>query len=847
MLTAGDIAVVLQGQTGAFVKQMAAANAQIAVMARNLEALNNVGQPKIVPQTLLGKVEALHAGLSKAGDGMIKLGRTAAVFIGIPLLIALRKGIKAFAEYEQAMRNVNSIAKEHERQFKETTKAVMALGRELGKSPKELAEALYDIVSAGFKGSEAMEILRQSTIGARAGLATTKDAAKATTAVLNAYGLSAASAADVNDILFKTVERGVITFGEMSKHLGVVGSTAAAAGVKFEEIGASVAVMTKGGIESAETFTSLNRLLVRIIKGTADLDAAFLKHTGVTAYTKLSQDGLSKTMQTLLDITGGSVKQMNDLGFEVRDLKAALALTRNEGKDFALEMENIGVQANRSGATMKAFLQQTQSLQFHIDQAKAAFADMSVTIGERVAPAFKGLLNQLIGVIDWLKELPAWVQRAALTLSGITLAVTALTVALGALIKVGIVPVLGALGGLAQWVAGGFLAKVSLATLAVMNLAAALGLVAVTIGGIFVSDSFAEFIGKMSMAWGEEGAAANEGVARLAAMNAAYKEQLRNRLTSILRANQDELTAAEKHSNALALKNARIVLGLEEYGKHVAMVRQAILDEKQKADAREVALENDRRMELQAQIEQINATALGYRDSFEKFMLDRLPFDEKFSQLHNKMNAAAQTAILYDRERNYLLAARQRLVADELGYELKRLNIQEKDKIKQRTDELAKAEEKFAFDQLDRAGKLKSIEEQRKRINEQLGSAVLAWDEARTVELQHQLLALRQIEASLQEQKKIQEQMAFASIRMGSAEQVAMETKALNRAINLQSTRVIDTQTPGFERDPADIKETKEIAKNTARSAGFDAQIAGATRSISAKMDRLQIETLHIG
>src|SRR5687768_12475820 len=90
-----------------------------------------------------------------------------------------------------------------------------------------LARGLYDIASSGFKGAQGMKVLEASAIAASAGMSDTATAARAITGVLNAYGLGAERAAEVSDVLFKTVEVGVLTFDELAQQLGDVVGIAA--------------------------------------------------------------------------------------------------------------------------------------------------------------------------------------------------------------------------------------------------------------------------------------------------------------------------------------------------------------------------------------------------------------------------------------------------------------------------------------------------------------------------------------------------------------------------------------------------------------------------------------------
>ncbi|MFM9662891.1 phage tail tape measure protein, partial [Streptomyces scabiei] len=67
------------------------------------------------------------------------------------------------------------------------TDQIVELSTELPQTADQLADGLYQIVSSGFDGADAMEILQVAARGAAAGLTTTETSARAVLGVLNAY------------------------------------------------------------------------------------------------------------------------------------------------------------------------------------------------------------------------------------------------------------------------------------------------------------------------------------------------------------------------------------------------------------------------------------------------------------------------------------------------------------------------------------------------------------------------------------------------------------------------------------------------------------------------------------
>jgi TP901 family phage tail tape measure protein len=125
-------------------------------------------------------------------------------------------------------------------------------------------KALYQIVSAGFDGAEAMQVLEISAKAAVAGVTSTAIAADTLTTIINAYGLDASEATTISDQLFKTVELGKTTLAEIGASFSQVASIAAAYGVNVNEALAATAAMTKQGAPTAQAMTSIKAAIVSV-------------------------------------------------------------------------------------------------------------------------------------------------------------------------------------------------------------------------------------------------------------------------------------------------------------------------------------------------------------------------------------------------------------------------------------------------------------------------------------------------------------------------------------------------------------------------------------------------------
>lgn len=339
-----------------------------------------------------------HVQASNASVGRMSKGMKAAAAIGVAALaVGFSAAVSKAVEFDREMRNVNSIMKLSEDEFRAVSARVLQLSTELPQSADVLARGLYDIASAGFQGADGLAVLEASATAAAAGLSETDVAAKAITAILNAYGMEASEASDVSDILFKTVETGVITFDQLAGTMGNIVGVASAAKIPIEEITAAQAAMTLSGIGAAEATTSLNRVVTSLLDP-GDHLAGVIRQLGYeSGIQMLEVEGLYGAMELLRLHAGGSVEEMMALFPEIRAMRGAFALTAAEGQNYAKTFGEIAVEGEAVGATQSALGEQLKSVSLQWDLFRSSVSAALITVGTRLLP---GLLAVLDGVQD---------------------------------------------------------------------------------------------------------------------------------------------------------------------------------------------------------------------------------------------------------------------------------------------------------------------------------------------------------------------------------------------------------------------------------------------------------------
>ena len=339
--------------------------------------------------------------------------------------------IKSAMDYQVQLKNVQALTKESNASISLASDEIMNMSRTMPQSGTELAAGLYDIASSGFQGADAMKILNASATSASAGMTTAAVSSKAIVAVLNAYGKSANEAGDISDILFQTVNMGVLTFEEAASGLGTWVGMAAQAGVAAEEAASAIAVMTLSGIGADSAATYLSRMMQETLDPTEAMTAAVQALGYENAKAMLDAEGLGQMFLTLNDSVGGDVVAFNSLFGSIQATRGAMAVIANEGQTWARVSGEITDKNARSGAAQKAFAVQSEGLAVKMK----VFWNNVKAIAIEIGMMFLGPIGMIFdfgsAVLSVLQSLPKGMMKVA---GAMGFVVTVLLLAGGALL-----------------------------------------------------------------------------------------------------------------------------------------------------------------------------------------------------------------------------------------------------------------------------------------------------------------------------------------------------------------------------------------------------------------------------
>ncbi len=327
---------------------------------------------------------------------------------------------KEAADFQTAMLSNVAHAGLAKSEFQSVSDAILAMAPQVGRSPTELADAMYPILSAfsGITNQSAKSKLALDTLklSFEAVAGTTVDGtqvAKAAVGTFNALGLATNNAAtnqarmtNLMDVMDKTVQDGNMQWGDYQMVISKLATSIQGTNIKFNEASAALAVLTNSGMTARQAQTYLANMFTTMAIKT-DAMAKHAKALGISwnasAYAGMS---LAQKIAYINEVTGGNKQKILALlGNNATAFRSFNALSVG-AKNYGVDLKDLN---HAQGALKVSFDTASQGLQFQTQQMKAAGDALLISIGTQLLPVLSQFMKQMIPIVQRFTE---WVTKS---------------------------------------------------------------------------------------------------------------------------------------------------------------------------------------------------------------------------------------------------------------------------------------------------------------------------------------------------------------------------------------------------------------------------------------------------
>lgn len=331
--------------------------------------------------------------------------------------------VKMAWDFEDSMAKVSTIADTTAVPIEALEKQIKELSDATGVSAGEIAENVYNAISAGQSTGDAVNFVSKATNLARAGFAETGDALDLLSTIMNAYGLEADQVEKVSNNLITTQNLGKTTVAQLSTAMGKVIPTAKSTGVNLDELCGAYAVMTSNGVATAETTTYLNGMLNELGKQGSTAAKAFaagtehIKEGGLSMAEAMEQGwSLTDVLSVLDEQATASGTSINNMFSSAEAGKAANILWDNATK-LNSAVEQMGESAGATGAALEKMETSSHTAEIAINQVKNSAMGFGQTASGMLAPYLQKLASMIQGATDKLNGMDESQKRVVVTVA----------------------------------------------------------------------------------------------------------------------------------------------------------------------------------------------------------------------------------------------------------------------------------------------------------------------------------------------------------------------------------------------------------------------------------------------
>lgn len=321
---------------------------------------------------------------------------------------ALGDSIRQASEFQKSVSEIATIDVRGGGNLGAISDDVLKLSNAFGVDLGDVGRGLYQTISnqiaqtgtASERAAGQYEFLSQAIKFSIAGVTSVEASVNLLSGTINAFGEDASSVGRISAQFFKTIELGRTTASELANSFATVAPVAAQLGISIEELQASFATITIGGLDTAKAATQIRGAMTALLKPTQAMKDAF-EQLGVASGEQLIDlFGFQGGLEAVISTTDGSAQSIAQLIPRIRGLGGALRLASKEGaKIFRDDLRKI-IKANEELRDQKfeiVFTTEARQLENDLNRLKnlftTEFGDKVIEAINKVIAAFGGFDN----------------------------------------------------------------------------------------------------------------------------------------------------------------------------------------------------------------------------------------------------------------------------------------------------------------------------------------------------------------------------------------------------------------------------------------------------------------------
>lgn len=358
------------------------------------------------------RFQALGSSLKSVGGAITKT-------VSLPLLALGAGALKVAGDFEAGMSEVSAITGATGKDMQALEKQAKTLGATTKFSARDAAEGIKYFGMAGYDTNQIMSALPSTLNLAAAGNVDLGIACDIVSDAMTGLGMSANETTKFTDIMAATITNSNTSVELMGETLKYVGPVAGTLGIGMGDLSVAIGLMGNAGIKGSQAGTALRAGLTNLVKPTKEMKTAMEKYGVELVKNADGSVNMMGTMENLRSTLGGldQATQAQALAtiFGKEAMSAWASVVNASEGDFNKLSDAI---ANSDGKASDMANTMQNNLKGSIDNMKSAFEGLLITIGERLIPVFRSLVDGITGVFTWFNNLNPVIQNIIIGVGG---------------------------------------------------------------------------------------------------------------------------------------------------------------------------------------------------------------------------------------------------------------------------------------------------------------------------------------------------------------------------------------------------------------------------------------------
>lgn len=204
-----------------------------------------------------GELEAFAATNKSTMAAASNVGGLLIKGVAVGTLAVGAASVKMAGDYQESVTRLKTGAGESEENLGLVSSGMLKMASSVGTSTGALADGMFLVESAGYRGADGLNVLKAAAQGAKLGNSDLKTVADGVTTALTDYQKPAGDAALVTSQLVTAVALGKTTMGDLSGSLSTVLPQASKAGIGLDQVLGAMSTMTAQGVSAQQSAQNL--------------------------------------------------------------------------------------------------------------------------------------------------------------------------------------------------------------------------------------------------------------------------------------------------------------------------------------------------------------------------------------------------------------------------------------------------------------------------------------------------------------------------------------------------------------------------------------------------------------